>query len=412
MHSSLMPSFLESILPHVNLSRKSAWQRACALGLPFESFQYVPMPHIFNKKLERRQKEVNLTDLEKAIFPECKDSLLVFVDGVFSDSLSCKSALPPSFFSMPLSDAEIQFEAFLSGRNEMLLREEKDPFALLNYACFEEGMFLYLPPKLKLNVPLQILNVYTGSSSHSCPRTMFFMGKESQCDVYINEFFLEEQKSGWINSFLDVVLEERASVNIYTLFGEASEMVHTDSVRVQLKKESSLKMLSFGTGKQVQRLDFSVNLYKDARAILLGAFLLNNKLETHIHTAVEHKEENAYSLQKFKAALNDQSRTSFTGKIHVRKEAQRTQAYQLNNNMILSDFARVYSKPNLEIFADDVKASHGATIGKLNDEDLFYFKTRGLPDKIARKLLIEGFYQEILQQIPLHSAKEYIKHGN
>lgn len=136
--------------------------------------------------------------------------------------------------------------------------------------------------------------------------------------------------------------------------------------------------------------------------------MLSDKRESHTHIFMEHQAPNCRSYQLFKSVLNDFSRSSFEGKIMVRQAAQKTEAFQLNNNLILNDHAHADSKPNLEIFADDVKASHGATIGQLDGDQLFYMKTRGFSDATAKNLLIYGFCEQVIEMIPLASLREEI----
>lgn len=403
-----MHSFIKSLLPFIHSSRRKAWEKALSGDVAFESFQWVSLAKLFSKKFQAPSwTELSQEDIEKAILPECRDSVLVFQNGFFSKNLSRLGGLPASFLALPLFSAELSFGGFLQGRFDGLLQGEKDPFLLLNCATNQEGLFCYLPPKTKLSIPIQILHIYTEKTSLCMPRSVFFLGKESFCDLYISEYFLHDQE-GWTNSSLDIFLEEYAQLNSYMLFDQARGMIHTDAVRATLKKGSIFKALTLGKGKQVFRQDFLVSLHKNAQSFLSGAFLLDQKAESHVHTKVDHREEGAYSLQKYKAVLQDQSKKSFTGKIFVNKGAQKTQAYQINKNLLLSDFAHSYSKPNLEIYADDVKASHGATMGKLNQEELFYLKARGLPESLAKNLLIEGFYKEIVQSIPLYSAQKYV----
>ncbi len=157
------------------------------------------------------------------------------------------------------------------------------------------------------------------------------------------------------------------------------------------------------------RTDYHVILAgENAEALLNGVWMLADKREAHIHIFIDHQAPQCRSYQLFKGVLNDFSRSSFEGKIMVRQAAQKTEAFQLNNNLLLNDHAHADSKPNLEIFADDVKASHGATVGQLDIEQLFYMKTRGFPEEEAKNLLIYGFAEQVIQMIPLESLRNSI----
>lgn len=406
-------SFLDDLKTHFKgeKSRTLSFDKFLKKGLPdksWENFQYVPINDLYEEKFTLPQsvdksvdKRIEYKNAQGHIYPECQGSTLVFVNGEFKKELSFLGNLPESMLVLPLSLAEVKFSAFLMGKVD-----ENDPFSLLNHSLYKEGVFLYLPPNLNVEVPIQILHVYTEKALFS-PRVHLFLGKQSSLNLYVSE--VSKCDSGWINSGIDIHMEERSELKLYTLYENKKEMFHTESIRCDQKKGSRFKAISAGSGKKIWRQNFKVSLGFEADASLSGVFCLNGKDEAHIHTLVCHKEENSTSFQKFKGVLHGQSRLSFEGKIFVEQKALKTEAYQLNNNLILSEHARVYSKPNLEIFADDVKASHGATSGKLSDEDLFYLTSKGLPKEMAKQLLIEGFYKEILSEIPISQARKSLE---
>jgi Fe-S cluster assembly protein SufD len=177
--------------------------------------------------------------------------------------------------------------------------------------------------------------------------------------------------------------------------------------KATLKSGSNLKHLALTTTGLLTRNRLRVSLLgEQAEALLQGLWNLleSHQCQTHVH--VEHAAPSCRSLQKFKGVLKEQSQSSFEGKIYVHPIAQKTEAYQLNHNLILSDAAIANAKPNLEIFADDVKASHGATMSEVDDEQLFYLQSRGISKESARSLLIRGFIQEIIDQIPYASIRD------
>jgi Fe-S cluster assembly protein SufD len=168
-----------------------------------------------------------------------------------------------------------------------------------------------------------------------------------------------------------------------------------------------LKHLSVTQGPRLTRHSLRAVLNgENSDALLQGLWHLKGLSQAHTHVEVEHAAPSARSLQKFKGILNDHSQSSFEGKIFVRPIAQKTEAYQLNNNLLLGDHSIAYAKPNLEIFADDVKASHGATMAQLDEEQLFYLKSRGITETDAKALLIDGFRHEMIDQITIPSVRE------
>jgi Fe-S cluster assembly protein SufD len=183
------------------------------------------------------------------------------------------------------------------------------------------------------------------------------------------------------------------------------------SVRATLKRDSSFDSLSITDGAAVARSSFAVQLAEENSALSLkGLSLLTGQRNSHVHVFVDHAAPHCTSRQHFKMALSGQSQSSFEGKIAVRPIAQKTVAYQLNNNLLLGEGARANSKPNLEIFADDVKASHGSTMTQLSAEELFYLRSRGLAAIDAQALLAHGFCKELLQEVEIGSLHAPLEH--
>ena len=195
------------------------------------------------------------------------------------------------------------------------------------------------------------------------------------------------------------------------LCGEHRLAWHLDAFRATLKRDSYLKTVSVTEGGMTVRNDYRITLAgENAEALLNGIWMLSDKREAHANIFIDHQAPICRSFQLFKDVLTDFSRSSFEGKIMVRQAAQKTEAFQLNNNLLLNDHAHADSKPNLEIFADDVKASHGATFGQLDPDQLFYLKTRGFSDETAKNLLIYGFCEQVIELIPILSLRQEFSH--
>jgi len=217
------------------------------------------------------------------------------------------------------------------------------------------------------------------------PRLHLYLGKNAQLSLTQTS----KGKSGFCNSLIDVVIDAGGRVD----FCDQAEG-HFQAIRSTLKRDSYFKASLIG--KEVRR-SIQVHLTEEnSEAELLGLARLEGEEESHFHTTIEHMAPHTRSRQHFKSVLKDKSKFSFEGKIHVLPVAQKTESYQLNNNLILSDEASANAKPNLEIFADDVKASHGATMGQLDEEQIFYLRSRGLSLEMAKEWLVVGFCKEIL----------------
>lgn len=392
--------------PSLEKLQLKAWERFCELGLPSrknEVFRYIKLRQLYSNQY----KQSAFTTLEKSdvvpyIHAECHNSVIVFVNGHFAPQLSCTKALPEKMVIMRLSEAMRTYGALLTNQMTKAIKEETDPFAVLNLAMHGDAAFLYLPPKTICAVPLQILYLVDESVENPflTPRVNLFAGAFSEIEL-INKHIILAKEKCCINQRMDLSIEENAHVRyLQDNCHESAHVWHFDALRATLKKYSSLHGINVSNGSSTVRNDYRVLLTGEGgEATLNGVWLLKDKRELHQHIFIDHQAPNCLSRQLFKGALQDTSHSSFEGKIMVRKEAQETNAFQLNHNLLLSDGAAAESKPNLEIFADNVKASHGATIGQLEKEELFYMQSRGFSLSEAQKMLVRGFCQEIIDMI-------------
>jgi len=218
-------------------------------------------------------------------------------------------------------------------------------------------------------------------------------------------------KQFFFNQLTELTLEEGAKVRYSQVpADDLDEAWVFDAVRTHLKKNSSFDAVHVTRGSALAAHDYRIVLREEnAETTLKGICMLSGKRESHNHVVIDHQAPHCRSTQLFKGVLDDTGRSSFEGKILVKQQALKTDALQQNHNLLLSDQAHVDSKPNLEILADDVKVSHGATVGKVNMDQLFFLKTRGFSETQARNLLVQGFCQEVIDQIPLSSIRENCK---
>lgn len=395
--------------------RAKAWDHFLELGLPTrkeEVYRYVRLKSLYAEKYAPSSStEVSAEAIDPHVLPECRQSVLVFVNGYFSPELTRVEALPKKMVVVQLAEAMRTYGSFLNNQLAKTLKEETDPFAAINAALHREGLFLYLPPKTVVETPVQVLNVIDpqGSPMYILPRLQVFAGVQSQLTLVSTQAVLSDGTYAF-NIASDFALEEDAHVQFVQIAcGLKSDIWHFDAVRAGLKRNSTLNTVAVTDGAATVRNDYRVMLTgENAEARLNGVWMLGGSHEAHAHVLMDHQAPNCRSMQLFKGALNDLSRSSFEGKILVRQAAQKTEAFQLNNNLLLSDRANAYSKPNLEIFADDVKASHGATVGQLDKEQIFYMKTRGFSESKARNLLVYGFCREVIDLIPVRSVHDQL----
>ena len=389
--------------------REMGWKRYLELGLPTkknEAYRYVKLRTLFDIKPKTPTQKPTREEIAPFILDECQESCLVFVNGQYRPELSNRKGVPTKVNILELSQATKTFGAFLSNHWTKGLGEETDPFVALNTALQECGAFLYIPPNTEVTVPIQILNVATDSFSN--PKFQCFVGAESTLTVVSSQ---AKRGISGINHVNDIHCEEGARVTLYqTTFGSIDEGWHLEATRATLKKDAQFETVKITPGSSTSRYDYKVHLSgENCETSLNSLTMLREKKEAHDNVWIHHHVPSCRSNQLFKTVLLDHAHSSFEGKIYVEQEAQQTEAYQLNANLLLSEHARAESKPNLEIFADDVRASHGATFGKLEEEQIFYLKTRGLTEQEAKKALIEGFCQEVLEKVSLSSLKTHYR---
>lgn len=394
--------------------REQAWNLFVQMGLPTkqtEAYRYFKMRHLLAPDYQiASESTVSSAIIATLIQPECKDSFLVFVNGRYSPALSCTTALPKQIAIAPLSAAMHTYGALLRNHWTKSLKEEQDPFALLNSALHRDGAFVYVPPKTVAEAPLQIIHLVDARQPLlTFPRLQLFVGSQSQLNIVLSQHITGDAHV-LVNQLSEMFIEEDAHVHVTQVRADdSSQGWHFDALRATLKKNATLKTVHVSQGGLIVRQDAKVALIgENAEALLNGVWMLEDKHETHTNILMDHQAPSCRSYQLFKGVLRDVSRSCFEGKILVRQAAQKTEAFQMNNNLLLGEYAHADSKPNLEIFADDVKASHGATFGQLDADQLFYMKSRGLLEPEAQQLLVRGFCEQVTGLVTLPSLKQQL----
>lgn len=422
--SSCLPLYQQvSVQEPLGTLRPKAWEALAKLGLPTRKnpkFENIRLHELFTIDCRRPaqpdQDGLATIDQTKMVWlqPECQGNCLVFMNGAYRPELSSLQSLVDKerLVILPLKEALRTYGALLNNRWQQLVKEEQDPFSLLNLSLHEQGLFLYIPPKKQLKTPIQILHLIDSPNAKAVtfPRAQIVLGQEASASFVATTVLLSGEPV-FSAGALDFMLGERASVHLLQLQTEKKEALwQFDSIHAELKKESRFEAVSLANGGNCKRTHSQLTLAgEESYGSLNGLSLLDSTAEAHVSILMHHKAPNCQSRQLFKNLLQDKSRASFDATIAVDPEAQKTDAFQLNNTLLLSDHAKGYSRPNLRIFADDVKASHGATVGQLDEEELFYLRSRGLGRQEASKLLIEAFSEEVCAHIQQPSARKLAK---
>ncbi len=347
--------------------------------------------------------------IKSHVFPECESSYLVFVDGVLKGDLSDFSAIESAIAIVPIEEAVGQ--ADIKEHLVDTIEKENDVFASINSAFLGEGTLIDVSAKKQVTSPLQILHVSTGTPSGkvtSHPRVLVRLGEMAELKMIVK--YVGVQGNYFVNSVMDLLVGEQAGVTFAQVQEDATDAWHFSKTRVLQGRNSRVKAVNAFFGNKLTRHHFEAHL-KDvgAELTLNNVSVLNEQEQAHHFVRIHHESPHTRSGQKFKNIVNDKSRSSVDGTVIVNQGAQQTFSDQLINNLMLSDDAHADNKPNLMIFADDVKCTHGATVGQLDENQLFYLKTRGLSEKVAKELLTKSFAESIIQTIDFPGVVQYLE---
>lgn len=336
---------------------------------------------------------------------------LVFVNGIFEEKLSDLSKVPDGIIIKSLGKALIENKKLVEVHFDNIIKN-KNLFNIVNDVYANDGLFVYVPKNKVLEIPVQVLHL-TGDSENrimSVPRNLIFADTNSEISIVVNYKGIS-QNSYLMNSLTEVFVDSDARVNVYTIQDENANAYHIENTVVYQSKSSNFSNYTFTFGGKITRNDLSSSLQgENIETHFYGLSL--GKGEQHIdnHTFVEHAKPNCMSNELYKGILDDKSHGVFAGKILVDKDAQKTNAYQSNKTVLLSQEAKIDTKPQLEIFADDVKCSHGATVGQLDSNALFYIKTRGVGEDTAKSMLIRAFATDVIENVKIDELRDLLNH--
>jgi Fe-S cluster assembly protein SufD len=282
----------------------------------------------------------------------------------------------------------------------------------LNTGMFLDGIFLQVPDNMVIEEPFYFIFLTRPGSSNQAtyPRNLILAGKNSRITI-IEHYISDTQSAYFTNSVTELSIDSNATVEHIKLQLENSHAYHVGSLIAYQKNGSNLRQHSVMIGGAIARNEITCILGEEGTECTLnGLSLASGKQLIDNHTAIDHTKPNCISHELYKAILDGSSKGVFNGKIFVRKDAQKTDAKQTNKTLLLSDNATMNTKPQLEIFADDVKCTHGAAIGYLDADAVFYLRSRGISEEIARDLLTYAFANDIISRIPVTSIRENLNH--
>lgn len=373
--------------------RAQAAQRFGQLGWPtprLEEWKYTNLSALANEKFVRAT-EVENVDLTHLTLALRADAELVFVNGVFAPELSTNTGA----FAMVADVREQHYARYADYANHAL--------TALNTANAQDGALLHIAQPLDGFV--HVIHVSTdGHESH--PRNLFVVARGVQAAIV--ETFAGSGKY-FTNAVTEIVAGEGAVVDHYKIECESTSAWHVSTTQIHEERAASVTTRAISIGGAVVRNEVNVALTGEgANVVLDGLFVLTGRQHVDNHTVVDHARPHCESLELYKGILDESARGIFDGKIIVRPGAQKTVSRQTNNNLLLSETAIVDSKPQLEISNDDVKCNHGSTIGQLDEEALFYLRSRGVGEDEARNLLVYAFASEIVDRMKIDAVRELV----
>jgi len=345
-----------------------------------------------------------LKEVEKFFIPDLKGSRLVFVDGHFAPELS---AIAGKITSRSLKEAIEAGETLPERHLGQHARCQENPFVALNTAFFTDGAFIHVRDGKHGDQTIHLLFVSHAREPGSVAsvRNLIVAEANSRCHV-IEQYVSLADAPVLTNSVTEIVVGDGASVEHCKWQAESLSAFHIATVQVRQERSSRLTQHSISTGARIARNDIRLVLGGEGiESILNGLYLgVGDQLVDH-HTVVDHAKPRCASHEFYNGILDGKSKGVFNGKIFVREDAQKTDAKQTSRNLLLSGDATIDTKPQLEIFADDVKCTHGATVGQLNEEEIFYLRSRGIGADNARRMLIHAFASDVINRIAIEPLR-------
>lgn len=335
---------------------------------------------------------------------------VVMLNGRFSEELSSISQ-QEGVTILSLEDAFLQKNALVEKYFDSLRSTHKDPFSILNSALWSGGLFLHVSAQSNISKPIVIYNVYAGLPDKSVLNTRIFGLIESGSSVEVISISNAKHETTLFNNHTEeFIVEKGANLTYHRAQNSKGDLYQVNNTVVQQNTSSKFFSGTFTLNGSIIRNNTTVIIDgENCENHLNGLYLLNGKTHADNHTVVDHKQPNSNSNELYKGVMDDQSKGVFNGKIYVRPYAQKTNAFQSNRNVLLSDTATINTKPQLEIWADDVKCSHGCTSGQLDEEAMFYLRSRGIPADTARAMLLDAFASEVVNSVSNESFRNYLK---
>jgi len=376
-----------------------------------EDWKYTSLNKVLKENytlFSEKENALEYRDVKKYFLHEIDSYNIVFIDGKYSSHLSktTHDGMDICLISAALSKPKYR----LIIENYFNKAASKDSLTSLNTAFSNEGAYIHIPKNKLVEKPIQIINFSTGNEAAAMlqPRNLIVVDENSHVQIIERHQSLTDNPV-LTNSVTEIFTNKRAIVDYYKVQNDNQNASLIDSTYIKQNQESNCSVHTFSFGGKLTRNN--LKFYQHGERIdstLKGITIIGDQQHVDHSTLVRHIKPNSESHQDYKGIFGDNSTGVFNGKVIVEKEAQKTNAFQANNNILLDDKATINTKPQLEIFADDVKCSHGCTIGQLDENAMFYLRSRGIPQKEAKALLMYAFANNVLESVKIPELKQRI----
>ena len=394
--------------------RTEAIKRFEAKGFPAkkdEAWKYTSLGKVLKQDFSvfaKTEFAVEYKDVQSYFIHDIDSYKIVFVDGKYASHLSETTHEGIDICLMSAALSKPKYQAVIENYFNKIA--EKDSLTSLNTAFSNEGAYIHITKNKLVEKPIQIIHFSTGSEAALLlqPRNLIVVDENAHVQIIERHQSLTDNPT-LTNSVTEIFAAKRGIVDYYKVQNDKENASLIDSTFIDQERESHVSVHTFSFGGKLTRNN--LNFYQNGEYIdstLNGVTIIGNKQHVDHNTLVHHIEPNCESHQDYKGIFGDSSIGVFNGKVLVNKEAQKTNAFQANNNLLISDKASINTKPQLEIFADDVKCSHGCTIGQLDENALFYLRARGIPEKEAKALLMYAFANNVLESVKIPQLKNRI----
>ncbi len=400
----------------LNVRRNKAFQDFVMQGIPTrknENYKYTNLnPQFFpdyHFVYQRQSLEANLNDVFSCDVPQLNTHLTLIFNGWYYDKNTGNSNLPEGVILDSLDKAANKYPEIIHQHYATIAETETDSLVALNTAFAKDGYFLFIPKNVVIDKPIQIINLLQDEKdTFSTQRNLVVVESGASAQLILCNHTLNSNKY-LSNSVTEIFVAENANLEYYTLQNQHNNSTSLNSVFVQQERDSNVTShtMSLHGGVIRNNLKFILN-GENAEANLFGMAFLDRKQHIDNFTQIVHAKPHCLSNQVYKNVLDDEATGAFSGRIQVVRDAQKTNAFQRNNNLLLTDKATMQTKPQLIIDADDVKCSHGATIGQIDEDALFYLRTRGIEEKKARLIMMNAFAHEVIQKVKVEALRDRI----